>query len=774
MLANGDRVGDYIIEAELGGGGMATVYRARHAFLETVHALKVLAPEYRVQPEARTRFLDEAKLQAKHLDHPSIVKVTTIVATAEVAALVMELVDGPSLESWLAARRSPPSPAEVRAIMMPVLAAVRHAHERGVIHRDLKPANILLARAPDGQIWPKVTDFGIAKVTGGGGAAVKKKSTHADARMGTLAYMAPEQIRRAKDVTNRSDIFALGAVLYELATGQPAFEGDSDYDVMERIVKGSFVPPAQKLASLDPVIAAVIVKARAPDPAARFADCGEMARALEGRPGLPAGAGAVAGAVAAPDLGPAASGARIPPPLLASPPPRSAVPWNAILLAGPVLLALLAYGGWRLLRKGKPAASTLVAAPGDPTYAGDGSKGTVVIFTSATGCADCAAQELALQEVWNFPGVKLVIKLLPGDAPGSELATEAVLAAFEQNAFTSYLDSVRNLRTLDRNALVLAAVRLPDSFDMKRFGQALDDHRLRGVITRAQALARTHKVTTLPVTFFGDRRVDGLMTDKAVFDALARMTGDAAGSAPPSRNTGPGGGGAGARPLQLGSPSPTPTASPSPSAPPAPMLGAGKADPYQDDKVRPVPVGLSPTLGPDDAPVTIIEFSDFQCPFCSRVAPTIAELMKNHPGEIRLVYKHVPLPFHQQALPAARAAIAAARQGKFWPYHDALWAAQSRLGQEPYEDLARDLGLNLGSFKADRQTAQPDLDRDAADAKLAGASGTPSFLVNGRLLVGAQPLDSFENAFTEARARARELEARGITDHIYERLVGLL
>ena len=102
MLANGDRVGDYIIEAELGGGGMATVYRARHAFLETVHALKVLAPEYRVQPEARTRFLDEAKLQAKHLDHPSIVKVTGIVATSEVAALVMELVDGPSLESWLA------------------------------------------------------------------------------------------------------------------------------------------------------------------------------------------------------------------------------------------------------------------------------------------------------------------------------------------------------------------------------------------------------------------------------------------------------------------------------------------------------------------------------------------------------------------------------------------------------------------------------------------------------------------------------------------------
>src|SRR5690349_17272085 len=97
-LAPGTRVGDYEIEAELGGGGMARVYRVRHVFLDTLHALKVLEPQYRANREARQRFLDEAKIQAKHLDHPNVVKVTNIVTTEEVAALVMELVDGPSLE----------------------------------------------------------------------------------------------------------------------------------------------------------------------------------------------------------------------------------------------------------------------------------------------------------------------------------------------------------------------------------------------------------------------------------------------------------------------------------------------------------------------------------------------------------------------------------------------------------------------------------------------------------------------------------------------------
>src|SRR5262245_10104114 len=132
-----EQIGDYKVEALLGEGGMARVYRARHTVLDTVHAIKVLNPEYRESADARQRFLEEARIQAKHLDHPGIIKVTSIVATAEHAALVMELVDGVSLDTKVGELKG--RPVEIVAIMRGVLDAVGHAHKAGIIHRDLKP-----------------------------------------------------------------------------------------------------------------------------------------------------------------------------------------------------------------------------------------------------------------------------------------------------------------------------------------------------------------------------------------------------------------------------------------------------------------------------------------------------------------------------------------------------------------------------------------------------------------------------------------------------------
>ena len=281
MLPGGSRVGDYEIESELGEGGMARVYRARHALLDTLHAVKVLDPELRSNADARQRFLDEARIQAKHLDHPGIVKVTNIVATSEHAALVMELIEGPSLEAHAASLVD--NPGEIRRIMIGILEAVGHAHAAGIVHRDLKPANVLLAgKEPR---TPKVTDFGIAKVSADP-SRVSKKSTHAGARMGTLSYMSPEQIRRAKDVTPRSDIFSLGAMLYELATGFLPFEGDDDFEVMEKIVHARFVPPEERNPRIDPVFVDVIATALQADPALRYQTCAEMATALRARSGL--------------------------------------------------------------------------------------------------------------------------------------------------------------------------------------------------------------------------------------------------------------------------------------------------------------------------------------------------------------------------------------------------------------------------------------------------------------------------------------------------------
>ncbi len=264
-----EAIGDYEIVAELGAGGMARVYRGRHRHLETDHAIKVLDPSVRQVPEARQRFLDEAKIQAKLLAHPNIVKVTNIVATPEHAALVMELIDGPSLEDVI--ESLPGNPDEIRRIMLGILSAVGHAHRCGVIHRDLKPSNVLLDGAAR---IPCVTDFGIAKVTTG--AYVPSSSTGGGARMGTLPYMSPEQIKGARDVTVRSDVFALGVVLYEMTTGGLPFRGDSDYELMDAIVCGRYFLPRV----IDPRIARVIKRALQPDPSRRYASCEEMAAAL--------------------------------------------------------------------------------------------------------------------------------------------------------------------------------------------------------------------------------------------------------------------------------------------------------------------------------------------------------------------------------------------------------------------------------------------------------------------------------------------------------------
>jgi serine/threonine-protein kinase len=178
----------------------------------------------------------------------------------------MDLVDGPSLDDVI--RTLPGNPDEIRRIMLGILAAVDHAHRCGVIHRDLKPGNVLL----DGPARiPRVTDFGIAKV-------VDRSTTADGARMGTLPYSSPEQLRGGRHATVRSDIFSLGVVLYEMTTGALPFRGECELDVMNAIVAGTYFLPRV----IDPVLARVIRRALDPDPLRRFGTCGAMAAALGG------------------------------------------------------------------------------------------------------------------------------------------------------------------------------------------------------------------------------------------------------------------------------------------------------------------------------------------------------------------------------------------------------------------------------------------------------------------------------------------------------------
>jgi len=153
-----------------------------------------------------------------------------------------------------------------------------------------------------------------------------------------------------------------------------------------------------------------------------------------------------------------------------------------------------------------------------------------------------------------------------------------------------------------------------------------------------------------------------------------------------------------------------------------------------------------PSRGPADAPVTVIEFSDYQCPFCKRAEPTVLALLQKYPTQVRLVYRHMPLDgLHPRARAAAIAAVCAEAQGKFWEYHDALFQNQQALGDSDLEKYAADLGLDKEKFKTCRQdpASETRVNVDATAARAAGLTGTPAFFVNGILISGARPIEDF-------------------------------
>lgn len=172
------------------------------------------------------------------------------------------------------------------------------------------------------------------------------------------------------------------------------------------------------------------------------------------------------------------------------------------------------------------------------------------------------------------------------------------------------------------------------------------------------------------------------------------------------------------------------------------------------EDVAPVAIdlGASPARGRADAPVTIVIFSDFECPFCNKVLPTLDALDKKFPNKIRFVFKNNPLPFHEHADLAARAALAAHRQGKFWEMHNEMFENQDSLDRPGLLSLATKIGLDTEALERDLKDPKiaAEIEADRAQASRIGVQGTPSFFVNGRILVGAQPLPAFEKAVKRA------------------------
>ncbi len=273
MLHAGRVLERFVVEGEIGRGGMATVYRIRHLELGTAHALKVL---WVTGDQVRERLVQEGRIQAS-LRHPNVVSVTDVLNVDGAPGLVMELVDGVSLEQVLATRRLTGPQAD--AVAVGLLSGVAEAHRHGLVHRDLKPGNVLLARDSAGLVV-KVTDFGLARVLSDDVATHRR--TAAGATFGTPGYMAPEQFGDTRGADARADVFSLGAVLYEIASGRRAFAGDDLFGLADAARAGRFTPLSELAPDLPAARQELVTRCLLPDPAGRPADAGEILKGWTG------------------------------------------------------------------------------------------------------------------------------------------------------------------------------------------------------------------------------------------------------------------------------------------------------------------------------------------------------------------------------------------------------------------------------------------------------------------------------------------------------------
>ena len=263
-IAPGSRISVYRFDQVIGEGGMGVVYRAYDEALNRPVALKCLHSNLAGDYDIRTRFAREARILSSY-DHPNVVKVYDFVEQDYLLAMVMELVEGPSLVQYLGKWRGHMPLAEIRHLFREVLDAVDAGHRQGVIHRDLKPENILITGSGD-SLRPKIVDFGIARILEG------TTYTMTGAFLGTCCYMSPEQVRQPHAADPRSDIYSLGVTLYQLCTGKVPFEGNH-FAIMMAHAQEQPVPPSRLRPELPPALERLILDALAKDPSNRPPSC---------------------------------------------------------------------------------------------------------------------------------------------------------------------------------------------------------------------------------------------------------------------------------------------------------------------------------------------------------------------------------------------------------------------------------------------------------------------------------------------------------------------
>jgi serine/threonine-protein kinase len=268
--ADPERVGDYEILGELGRGGMGVVYQARQARLQRLVAVKMILAGVHAEPASRARFRREAVAVAR-LQHPHIVQVHEVGEHDGQPFFSLEFCAGGSLEKQLAGGHRFGA-REAAALTETLARAIHHAHQHGIVHRDLKPANVLLTA--DGT--PKIADFGLARLLDG-----DARQTQSGAVLGTPSYMAPEQAAgQGQAVGPAADVYALGAILYELLTGSPPFTGRTPLETLRQVLDDTPERPRRRNPQVDGALEAICLKCLEKDPEARYPSAAALAEDL--------------------------------------------------------------------------------------------------------------------------------------------------------------------------------------------------------------------------------------------------------------------------------------------------------------------------------------------------------------------------------------------------------------------------------------------------------------------------------------------------------------
>jgi protein-disulfide isomerase len=374
-----------------------------------------------------------------------------------------------------------------------------------------------------------------------------------------------------------------------------------------------------------------------------------------------------------------------------------------------------------------------INVPDDSPSKGPKNAKVTVVLWSDFQCPFCSRVVPTMKQIEETYGkdVKMVFRHQPLPFHDkAKVAAEASMAAHEQGKFWQMHDKMfANQQALDRPALEKYASEI--GLDMGKFKGALDSGKFRAKVEADSAEGSQVGANGTPTFFINGREFVGAQP----FDAFKPMIESELKRANDLLAKG-------VKPDQLYTKLIEDAIANAPAAPPAAAPGA----PPEAKVVDKINLNGAPIKGPKNAPVTIVAFSDFQCPFCSRVVQTLKDVEKQYDGKVRVAFKHQPLPFHDKAKGAAMASMAAHEQGKFWEMHDKLFANQQALDRPALDKYASELGLDMGKFRSamDSNKFDAQITKDSNEGTQIGASGTPTFFINGRQLVGAQPIDAFK------------------------------